>query len=196
MLNVRLSTFLSRFTVATTLCLALLSTAASPLDAAEQATLAITSFSLETKPDTVLIQSDITLHDATDVRTLLRGGAKILLRCSATLEKNSTFFLDKRISEHTQTFLVCQDSLTREFIASDGQRTFRLKQLTPLLQLAWKETPLNLTLSEPLEQGEKYQLSLRINLEYADLPAWMEKNLLFWSREVVPPLYFSQSFRF
>ncbi len=162
---------------------------------AESAFLAIEGFSIETNPGTLRVNSSLTLNNPADVRSSLRNGAQMLLTCIATLEKKR-FLYNSTIVSNTQTFLVRHDTLTREFIVSNGATAMRMKKLVPLLEQIWKETSLSLPLRTPLEHNETYLLSLEFNLEYTNVPAWMEKHLLFWTRKVTPPLSVSQSFVF
>ncbi|MBO4312127.1 MAG: DUF4390 domain-containing protein [Desulfovibrionaceae bacterium] len=162
---------------------------------AESASLALTEFAIETKPNALLVKSALTLNNPAEVHASLRNGAQILLTCTATLKEKGLLY-NSTVVSNIHTFLIRHDTLTREFIISNGAEAMRMKKLVPLLEQIWKETPLSLPLRKPLEHSESYLLSLEFSLEYTNVPAWMEKHLLFWPRKVAPTLSVSQSLVF
>ena len=101
------------------------------------------------------------------------------------------------ISGESRSYQVRHDLLSREFIlSSPGHPIVRQKQFDTLLASAFQHLDFLLPLQAPLVSGETYRVQLKITLEHAEVPPWLEKALFFWSWEVTPPLSFSQDFIF
>ena len=127
------------------------------------------------------------LNDGVHVSTgigLENGGVRILLS-------------NEVISGESRSYQLRHDLLSREFIlSSPGHPIVRQKQFDTLLASAFQHLDFLLPLQAPLVSGETYRVQLKITLEHAEVPPWLEKALFFWSWEVTPPLSFSQDFIF
>ena len=131
------------------------------------------------------------------VRAQLRDGAVMTLTCKLALERVRTLLSNEVLSEELRSYQLRHDLLSREFIlSSPGQPIVRQKQFDALLASAFQHLDFLLPLQAPLVSGETYRVQLKITLEHAEVPPWLEKALFFWSWEVTPPLSFSQDFIF
>ena len=119
------------------------------------------------------------------------------LTCKLALERVRTLLSNEVISEESRSYQLRHDLLSREFIlSSPGHPIVRQKQFDTLLASAFQHLDFLLPLQAPLVSGETYRVQLKITLEHAEVPSWLEKALFFWSWEVTPPLSFSQDFIF
>ena len=133
--------------------------------------LELRTFTIEMLNDGVHVSTGIGLENGGVVRSQLRDGAVMTLTCKL--------------------------ALSREFIlSSPGHPIVRQKQFDTLLASAFQHLDFLLPLQAPLVSGETYRVQLKITLEHAEVPPWLEKALFFWSWEVTPPLSFSQDFIF
>lgn len=131
------------------------------------------------------------------VRSQLRDGAVMTLTCKLALERVRTLLSNEVISGESRSYQLRHDLLSREFIlSSPGHPIVRQKQFDTLLASAFQHLDFLLPLQAPLVSGETYRVQLKITLEHAEVPPWLEKALFFWSWEVTPPLSFSQDFIF
>ena len=131
------------------------------------------------------------------VRSQLRDGAVMTLTCKLALERVRILLSNEVISGESRSYQLRHDLLSREFIlSSPGHPIVRQKQFDTLLASAFQHLDFLLPLQAPLVSGETYRVQLKITLEHAEVPPWLEKALFFWSWEVTPPLSFSQDFIF
>lgn len=152
---------------------------------------------VETLPQVVQVDTGFRIEHSGAVRSQLRDGAVMNLHCVVTLERIRTLLSNIVISETTRTYQLRHDLLTREFMLSCPDKPLlRQKQLDALMTSAWEHLQFMLPLQEPLISGDTYRVSLKVTLEHAEVPPWLEKALFFWSWEVTPPLSFSQDFVF
>ena len=146
---------------------------------------------------TVDVSMGIGLENDGVVRAQLRDGAVMTLTCKLALERVRTLLSNEVLSEESRSYQLRHDLLSREFIlSSPGQPIVRQKQFDTLLASAFQHLDFLLPLQAPLVSGENYRVQLKITLEHAEVPPWLEKALFFWSWEVTPPLSFSQDFIF
>ncbi len=147
--------------------------------------------------DGVHVRTGIGMENSGVVRSQLRDGAVMTLTCKLALERVRTLFSNEAISEESRQYQLRHDLLSREFIlSSPGLPIVRQKQFDALLASAFQHLDFILPLQAPLVSGETYRVQLKVTLEHAEVPPWLEKALFFWSWEVTPPLSFSQDFVF
>lgn len=155
------------------------------------------TFTLETVPTGVVVNTGFGLAHAGTIRTQLRDGAVMNLQCLLTLEHVRSLLSNTVLSEASRSYQLRHDLLAREFIlTSPNAPVIRQKQFDALLESAWGHLKFQLPLAEPLLTGETYRVQFKVTLEHAEVPPWLEKALFFWSWEVAPPLSFSQDFVF
>ena len=159
--------------------------------------LELDTFTVETIPEGVQVDTGFKIDHANVIRAQLRDGAVMNLQCKLKLERVRTLLSNPVISETTRSYQLRHDLLTREFILSSPERPLvRQKQFDALLASTWGHLQFLLPLHEPLSSGETYRVQFDVTLEHAEVPPWLEKALFFWSWEVAPPLSFSQDFVF
>lgn len=159
--------------------------------------LELRTFTIEMLNDGVHVSTGIGLENGGVVRSQLRDGAVMTLTCKLALERVRTLLSNEVISGESRSYQLRHDLLSREFIlSSPGHPIVRQKQFDTLLASAFQHLDFLLPLQAPLVSGETYRVQLKITLEHAEVPPWLEKALFFWSWEVTPPLSFSQDFIF
>ena len=159
--------------------------------------LELRTFTVEMLNDGIDVSMGIGLENDGVVRAQLRDGAVMTLTCKLALERVRTLLSNEVLSEESRSYQLRHDLLSREFIlSSPGQPLVRQKQFDALLASVFQHLDFLLPLQASLVSGETYRVQLKITLEHAEVPPWLEKALFFWSWEVTPPLSFSQDFIF
>ena len=159
--------------------------------------LELSSFTVEMLNDGIHVSTGIGLENGGVVRSQLRDGAVMALTCKLALERVRTLLSNEILSEESRSYQLRHDLLSREFIlSSPGLPIVRQKQFDALLASSFQHLDFLLPLQAPLVSGETYRVQLKVTLEHAEVPPWLEKALFFWSWEVTPPLSFSQDFVF
>ncbi len=174
-----------------------LGTLSASANTGETPKLELRSFTLETLNDGVHVSMGLGIEHMGSVRSQLRDGAVMTLTCNLDLVRVRTILSNEILSSETRTYQLRHDLLSREFIlSSPGTPIVRQKQFAALVASAWQHLEFVLPIKEPLVSGETYRVQLKVTLEHAEVPPWLEKALFFWSWEVTPPLSFTQEFVF
>ena len=134
-----------------------------------------------------------TVDDEEGLRELLKDGAVLELQASLSIERERSWWANAEVFAAVNSSVLRHDPLSRDFIVifpdRDGERELRDRNLTRLLYESWKNLSFPLVAPESLSQldGESYVLNYTITLRHIEVPPWLEKSLVFWSAEVVPP---------
>ena len=162
----------------------------------EAAALRLGFFTVQTLSDTkVHVDSGIVVDKLKVVRNLLRDGAVLNFTCKLTIERLRSVLSNDVLAEHSETFQIRHDPLTRDFcVLRQGLPSQCSKKLDTIIETACGDMPFTITLLEPLVSGEKYRVRLDVTLQHAEVPPWLEKALFFWSWDVAPPTSFIQDF--
>ncbi len=148
------------------------------------------------KKHAILLTSRLLLENEKELTDLLRDGAHLQLRCHIHVERVRALLHDLTVAEGEYHWFLRNDPLTREFMMYQENMLYAGKQLLPLILNTWNNTNLQIPLDKPLEQKERYRVTLTVSLRYAEVPPWLAKALYFWSWEVLPPVKFTQTFLF
>lgn len=182
--------------IAVILCSSFYSTAKAYTQAPEA--LILTSFTLSTQNNNLVIDTSIDIDSRVGLRNMLRDGAQILLSCQSTLERSRTLLPAETLAEVTTEVFLRHDPLTRTFIASSNQngKSIQSKDFTTVFNATLGKLSIPLYPSELLIPNEDYRVTIDVELRHAEVPPWLSHTLFFWSWEIVPPLSFSQDFLF
>lgn len=139
------------------------------------------------------LQLSLSVDNEDGLRDLLKDGAVLELRIVASVERERSWWSNAEAVTRTFSSQIRHDPLSRDFITSlptlNGTKELRDRNLTRLLYASWKELDLPVALLADVlraEEAENYALSLIISLQHTDVPPWLEKTLVFWSKDVVP----------
>ncbi|MDR1125440.1 MAG: DUF4390 domain-containing protein [Deltaproteobacteria bacterium] len=140
----------------------------------------------------------VSVDDEDGLRLLLRDGAILELALKVTVERKRTLWANENIAAREFSSLLKYDPLTRKYLlTTPGTRaTVQAANLRSLLAGTWKDLDLPLLEADKFVQGEDYRVDLGLSLQYTELPPWLDRSLVFWSREVVQPEPYKMEFRF
>ena len=160
-------------------------------------TLVPLSFAVQSVNKGLAVETGFRVDNLGVARNLLRDGAQLVLDCTLSLERLRTVLRNVPLSEVSLRLHLRHDALTRDFLLYvEGQPLRRSRNLNQLLDPFAKDLQILLPLELPLESGEDYRLTLRLTLQYAEVPPWLERALFFWSWDVAPPVSLSKEFRY
>lgn len=138
------------------------------------------------------VKLSLNVDNEDGLRDMLKDGAVLELSISTNLERKR-WWSNEEIASTEFLATILHDPLTRDFIVllpdAEGQKQVRDKNLTRLLHATWRSLLLPiLSLTDLLlqEQDAEYFLVLNVSLQHAEVPPWLENNLVFWSSKVVP----------
>lgn len=152
---------------------------------------------LHTDGDTLSMTLRLSVDDEDALRVLLRDGATIELGIKVRVERKRTIWANEKISEQEFSSLLKYDSLVRLYRLTEpsGERVLQDGNLRSLLAKSWKDMRIPLVKTEVFEEDEEYLVIVDLVLQHAELPPWLDKTLVFWSREVVAPETFKLDYR-
>lgn len=134
-----------------------------------------------------------TVDNEEGLRELLKDGAVLELETSVSIERERSWWTNAEVFASVFSSVLRHDPLSRDFIVvvpeNDDEREVRDRNLTRLLHESWKNLSFPLVPPDSLSRadGENYQIIFTITLRHIEVPPWLEKSLVFWSAEVVPP---------
>jgi hypothetical protein len=145
----------------------------------------------------------IAVDNEASLRDLLKDGAILELEIQASVERLRSLLGNAELSRQTRVSLLRHDPLSREFLltvpGAEDDTELRDRNLTRLLYAGWKKLALPLVPLKALrDEGEDEEFAVRLDiaLRHADVPPWLQKNIVFWSSEVAPQLRFILPFTF
>lgn len=148
---------------------------------------------LLTQDNMLFLTLSVSVDDEEGLRELLKNGAVLELATNVTVERERSWWANAEVFTHSYSSVLRHEPLSRDFLVvfpdRDGERQLRDRNLTRLLYESWKKLSLPVLPPDSLiwENGESYQLYFTITLRHIEVPPWLEKSLVFWSAEVVPP---------
>ena len=131
----------------------------------------------------------LSVDDEDALRVMLRDGASLELGINAKIERQRTLWANQGLGERNFSFLLKYDSLTRQYRMIDPltEKVLQDSNLRALLARTWKQLDLPLTGMNIFKPDEDYLVVLNLTLQHAEIPPWLDRSLVFWSREVVEP---------
>lgn len=135
----------------------------------------------------------ITVDDEEGLREIMKDGAVLELMTTVDVERERSWWANAKVFSRVYSSILQHDPLSRDFIVTfpekDGERELRDRNLTRLLYESWKKLSFPILPAAALtrQENEAYHLHFTITLRHIGVPPWLEKNLFFWSPEVVPP---------
>lgn len=152
---------------------------------------------LHTEGDTLNMTLRLSVDDEDALRLLLRDGATIELGVRVRVERKRTLWANEKIEELEFSSLLKYDSLVRQYRLTGpaDDRVVQDGNLRALLAKSWKDLRIPLVKADVFEPDEEYLVIVDLTLQHAELPPWLDKTLVFWSREVVAPETFKLDYR-
>lgn len=140
----------------------------------------------------------LSVDDEDGLRLLLRDGATLELGLKVTVERKRTLWANESIAALEFSSLLKYDPLTRQYLLTTpgSHETVQAANLRSLLAGTWKNLDLPLLEMEHFVRDEDYRVDLALSLQYTELPPWLDRSLVFWSREVVPSETHKMEFSF
>ncbi|MDR2050491.1 MAG: DUF4390 domain-containing protein [Deltaproteobacteria bacterium] len=120
---------------------------------------------------------------------LLREGVNLELKVEVSVERKRFFWFNEEMAELSFSSQLRHDPLTREFrlTLSGNSQVFRDELLRRLLAGTWKKLEFPLLESSLFEKEEEYLVDMNLTLKRTEVPVWLERTLMFWTRDVVEP---------
>lgn len=139
------------------------------------------------KNKTLLLHLRVSVDDEGGLRLLLRDGAILELALKVTVERKRTLWANENIATLEFSSQLKYDPLTRQYllITPATRETVQAANLRSLLADTWKDLDLPLLEAGSFVNGEDYRVDLGMSLQYTELPPWLDRSLVFWSRDVV-----------
>lgn len=131
-------------------------------------------------------------------QALEEEGAVLGLICSANIERKRSLWSDAELASTEYVSRLSKNALSNEYVLvlPGSPEPLRSKELKPLLDKAWGGLTLSLGPWSMLSPGSEYVLNLTIELKRADVPAWLNYMLFFWSWDVFPATTYQLDFMY
>lgn len=141
------------------------------------------------KDATVRLAMPVSVDNEDVLRGTLRDGATVELLIDIKVERKRSLWFNETINETQHSFVLKHDPLTRVFRVFDskGEVLSEHKNIRIVLRNTLKEMDLPVISRTLLEQGEEYFVIITLRLQHVELPPWLDKTLVFWSRDLIDP---------
>ncbi len=139
----------------------------------------------------------IEIDNEEGLRDLIKAGSSVELKVDLLVERPKFLLPNAEINYQSYSFTLRHDPLSREFtMALPGEvyPSLRDKNLGRLLESTWKTLELPVATTQKLRaegDGKTLEVVFLLSLQYIELPSWLDKNMVIWSKDVVAP----ESFR-
>ena len=152
----------------------------------------ITAPRIETSSGTIAVKLGINCDNPLGLFEMLKDGASVELLVNARIERVRSLWSNVAIVERNLVSPLQHNPLTREFALQMPGEAYPLldKNLDRLLQATWNKLEISfgpLALLDSEKKNTEYKIILELSLRHAKVPPWLEKNFLFWSRNVLDP---------
>lgn len=131
----------------------------------------------------------LSVDDEDKLRDLLRDGATLELDIETKLERHRSLWFNETVNERRFTSHIKYEPILRQYSQTsvfDGLPLQR-DNVRKLLAASWKQLKLPILTVSRLDPGEEYQVKVTLQLRYVELPAWLDRSLVLWSRDVAEP---------
>lgn len=142
----------------------------------------------------LILSLSVSVNDEEGLREMLKDGSVLELMTTVSIERERSWWANAEEFSYNFPSVLRHDPLSRDFIATlpagDGERELRDRNLTRLLHESWKKLSFSvipLASLQDKDPEESFLLNFTITLRHIEVPPWLEKSLVFWSAEVVPP---------
>jgi len=168
-----------------------------PSSASANGALSLVNLYLDTQDGHIRLNFGLGVEGNGEMTTALQDGATLKLGCKVHLIRTRGFWFDDTLAEAGYESFVSQDALTGEFLLKvPGQEDpLRGEDLKGLLKKGWGAITLDLGAVAALKRGQEYRLELTTSLKHADVPAWLNYALFFWSWDVFPEDHYTLEFK-
>ncbi len=133
------------------------------------------------------------VDDEDGLAELLKDGANIEFVVQVFLKRERSILADKELFVRDFTWHISHDHLTREFVLQSSthqdEMPMRDRNLSRLLQRSLFGLQLPLLAQEEmlsLKKDDTHYVLVYLNLNYAEIPPWLEKTPVFSKSRVVP----------
>lgn len=156
---------------------------------------------METRTGNIVVRVGVSVDNEAGLHDMLKDGASVQLTAEMQLERLRGLWTNVTLAEKTYTSMLRHNPLTREFLLyMPGESTpVTDKNLSRLLVATWHKLSLPLgpvELLRQVETGHQYRISLHLTLRHTEVPPWLAKAFVFWSKEVVEPVTLTIPFSF
>ena len=152
----------------------------------------LTSPSLAVSSGSIIAKADISVDNLRGLFDMLKDGAAIELKVKATFVRERTLWANVAISEKELVYVLRHNPLTREFAMFVPGRPQPMldKNLNRLLKATWSKFQVDfgpLSMLEKQEDPVRYKAVLVMTLQHAEVPPWLAKQFVLWSKNIVEP---------
>lgn len=144
---------------------------------------------LHKKDKELYLYMPVSVNNEDSLQGILRDGATIQLKLDTTVKRQRTLWFGEKLQETSFSLILKHDLLTRNFriIGNEGEIISQHKNLRSLLQKSWKKLDIPIISLDQLHPEEQYSVDISLSLQHVELPPWLDKTLVFWSRDIVAP---------
>lgn len=156
---------------------------------------------METRTGTIVVRVGISVDNEAGLHDMLKDGASVQLTAELQLERLRSLWTNVTLAEQTYTSMLRHNPLTREFLLYMPGETTPVadRNLSRLLAATWHKLSFPLgpvDLLRQAEAGSQYRISVYLTLRHTEVPPWLAKAFVFWSKEVVEPVTLAIPFSF
>jgi hypothetical protein len=152
---------------------------------------------LEVRAGTLFLHLPLGVLNEMALSDMLRDGAMLELRIEMEVLRKRSLLPNAGEEEKEFSSIIKHDPLTREFRASlpGSGEILHDPLLSALLRKSWKKLELPLLESPRLRADSEYLVEISLSLRHAELPPWLERTLVFWTRDVLPALQLTLDYK-
>ena len=160
----------------------------------------LSSPSISASTGAIIAKVSISVDNLRGLFDMLKDGATLELRINAAFERVRTLWTNVTIYEKEYVYILRHNPLTREFamFVPNEPQPLLDKNLNRLLFATWSKFQVDFgppSLLENPGSDTEYKALLAITLQHVDVPPWLAKNFVLWSKNVVAPETVTLPFR-
>ncbi len=159
--------------------------------------LQLSNFVLDNQQGDMAVRFSISMEHAEAIQERLLDGEVLALDCDAELHRRRSYWMDAPLAEGSVENLLRADAERGLFVLEQpGDRLVRARSLEQLLDEGWRNLSIDLGPFSQLERGEEYSVTLRVQLELRDVPAWKRWTLFYSDFEAAKGAHYQMNFQY
>lgn len=159
--------------------------------------LQLNNFVLDNQEGDMAVRFSISVEHVDAIRERLLDGEVLALDCDAELHRRRSYWMDAPLAQGSVENLLRADPERGLFVLQQpGDRLVRARSLEQLLDEGWRSLSIDLGPFSQLERGEEYSVTLKVQLELRDVPAWKRWTLFYSDFEVATGAHYQMNFQY
>ncbi len=156
---------------------------------------------MDMRTGTITVRVGVSVDNEQGLYDMLKDGASVQLTATVKLERLRTLWSNVPLAEQVYTSILRHNPLTREFLLyMPGEaKPVADRDLSRLLAATWYKLSFPVgpvDLLRQAEPGSGYRISLDLSLQHTEVPPWLARAFVFWSKNVVEPVTLTIPFSF